>query len=45
MFSPSSKARLTERDLGRFPGETLFDTSAGARWLRGRWRARAVGCF
>ncbi|MGE5198156.1 MAG: methyltransferase [Rhodospirillaceae bacterium] len=25
MFSPSSRARLTERDLGRFPGVTLFD--------------------
>lgn len=24
-FSPSSKARLTERDLGRFPGNRLFD--------------------
>jgi hypothetical protein len=24
-FSPSSKARLTERDLGRFAGGTLFD--------------------
>ena len=24
-FSASSKARLTSRDLGRFPGETLFD--------------------
>jgi hypothetical protein len=25
MFSPSSKARLTEHDLDRFHGETLFD--------------------
>jgi hypothetical protein len=25
MFSPSSKARLTARDLGRFPGDGLFD--------------------
>lgn len=25
MFSPSSKARLTRHDLGRFPGDTLFD--------------------
>ncbi len=24
-FSPSSKSRLTERDLGRFAGRTLFD--------------------
>lgn len=24
-FSPSSKARLTHHDLGRFPGATLFD--------------------
>jgi len=24
-FSPSSKGRLTDRDVGRFPGETLFD--------------------
>ncbi len=29
-FSPSSKARLTDRDLGRFPGETLFDRIARA---------------
>lgn len=29
-FSPSSKARLTERDLGRFPGTTLFDRLARA---------------
>ena len=25
MFAPGSKARLTEKDLGRFPGDTLFD--------------------
>jgi hypothetical protein len=25
LFSPSSRARLTSRDLGRFPGDTLFD--------------------
>ena len=25
MFSPSSKGRLTDRDLDRFPGKTLFD--------------------
>ena len=30
MFSPSSKARLTEYDLGRFPGESLFDRLARA---------------
>jgi SAM-dependent methyltransferase len=30
MFSPSSKARLTDRDLGRFPGATLFDRAARA---------------
>jgi SAM-dependent methyltransferase len=30
MFSPSSKARLTDRDLGRFPGTTLFDRAARA---------------
>ena len=29
-FSPSSKGRLTDRDLGRFPGETLFDRIARA---------------
>jgi hypothetical protein len=29
-FSMSSKARLTERDLGRFPGHTLFDRLARA---------------
>src|SRR5689334_25006170 len=27
-FSPSSKARLTRHDTGRFPGETLFDRIA-----------------
>jgi len=30
MFSRSSKARLTTRDLGRFPGATLFDRAARA---------------
>ena len=25
MFKPSSRGRVTERDLGRFPGQTLFD--------------------
>jgi hypothetical protein len=25
MFNPSSRERLTHHDLGRFPGETLFD--------------------
>ena len=30
MFSPSSKARLTEHDLERFQGETLFDRIARA---------------
>src|SRR5689334_6089261 len=29
-FSPSSTARLTDRDLGRFPGGTLFDRIARA---------------
>jgi hypothetical protein len=29
-FSPSSRARLTDRDLGRFPGHTLFDRLARA---------------
>src|SRR5262245_27714890 len=29
-FSLSSKARLTERDLGRFPGNTLFERLARA---------------
>jgi hypothetical protein len=29
-FSPSSKARLTRHDRGRFPGETLFDRVARA---------------
>ncbi len=30
LFDPSSKARLTERDLGRFPGSTLFHRLARA---------------
>lgn len=30
MFSPSSKARLTDHDLDRFQGETLFDRIARA---------------
>jgi hypothetical protein len=30
MFSPSSRARLTDRDLDRFPGDTLFDRVARA---------------
>ena len=25
MFDPSSRGRLTHHDLGRFPGDTLFD--------------------
>lgn len=25
VFAPSSRGRLTDRDLGRFPGDTLFD--------------------
>jgi hypothetical protein len=29
-FSPSSRGRLTDRDLGRFPGSTLFDRLARA---------------
>jgi methyltransferase family protein len=29
-FSPSSRARLTDRDLGRFAGEVLFDRVARA---------------
>jgi len=29
-FSPSSRARLTDHDLGRFPGSTLFDRLARA---------------
>ena len=29
-FSPASRGRLTDRDLGRFPGETLFDRVARA---------------
>jgi hypothetical protein len=28
--SHSSRARLTDRDLGRFPGDTLFDRLARA---------------
>lgn len=30
MFSPSSRGRLTDRDLDRFPGRTLFDRVARA---------------
>src|SRR5215475_6450736 len=30
IFSPSSTARLTSRDLGRFPGTALFDRVARA---------------
>jgi len=30
MFSPSSRARLTDRNLDRFPGNTLFDRLARA---------------
>ena len=30
MFSHSAKSRLTEHDLGRFPGDTLFDRLARA---------------
>ena len=30
MFSPSSRGRLTDRDLDRFPGATLFDRLARA---------------
>jgi len=30
LFSPSSKARLTDHDLDRFPGRTLFDRIARA---------------
>src|SRR5262245_38491291 len=29
MFAPSSKARLTDHDLGRLGGHTLFDRLAG----------------
>ena len=29
-FSPSAKSRLTRHDLGRFPGDTLFDRLARA---------------
>jgi hypothetical protein len=28
MFSPASRGRLTNRDVGRFPGDTLFDRLA-----------------
>src|SRR5215510_4466596 len=30
MFSPASKVRLTDRDLGRFPDNTLFHRLARA---------------
>src|SRR6476659_6312845 len=30
MISPSSRGRLTARDVGRFPGRTLFDRIARA---------------
>lgn len=30
MFSPASRGRLTNRDVGRFPGNTLFDRLARA---------------
>jgi hypothetical protein len=30
MFDPSSRGRLTDRDLDRFPGDTLFDRVARA---------------
>lgn len=30
VFSPSSRGRLTDRDLGRFPGDTLFQRLARA---------------
>jgi hypothetical protein len=30
VFSPSSRGRLTDHDLGRFPGSTLFDRLARA---------------
>ena len=30
MFSPSSRGRLTDRDLDRFPGHTMFDRLARA---------------
>src|SRR3981081_277197 len=30
VFSPSSRARLTDRDLERFPGDTLFHRVARA---------------
>src|SRR5437867_11899007 len=29
-FSPSSRGRLTDRDVGRFPGDTLFHRLARA---------------
>jgi hypothetical protein len=29
-FSPASRGRLTDRDVGRFPGDTLFDRVARA---------------
>ncbi len=35
MFSPSSKSRLTEHDLDRFPGDTLFDRIARATCAAG----------
>jgi hypothetical protein len=34
-FTPSSKARLTEHDLARFPGNTLFDRVARAMCAAG----------
>jgi hypothetical protein len=34
-FAPSSRGRLTDRDLGRFPDETLFDRLARAVCLAG----------
>ncbi|OLC47752.1 MAG: hypothetical protein AUH43_11035 [Acidobacteria bacterium 13_1_40CM_65_14] len=36
MFSPSSRARLTDRDLDRFPGNTLFHRLARATCHGGR---------
>lgn len=35
MFAPSSRSRLTTRDLGRFPGESLFDRIAREVCLAG----------
>ncbi len=35
MFSPASKARLTEHDLERFPGQNLFDRIARATCAAG----------